>query len=69
MNTYIQNDGTVTTCRFMQAPALKPGYIWINVSRLGAYPMEFLEVVDYSVNPDKTIFGYPEKEFLAKQYR
>ena len=69
MNKYIQTTGAIHTGSFMQAPALKPGYIWLNVSKLGEANQEFIESVDFTGPSPKTLFGYPEKEFLAKQYR
>lgn len=45
MNTYIQIDGTKTVCSFMKAPALKPGYWWVNVSKLGSGKSIFVETL------------------------
>lgn len=42
-NRYIKLDGTLHIGRFMDAPMLKPGHHWQNVTPLGHAPQTFVE--------------------------
>lgn len=68
MNVFnLLNGQTVTTERFMQGPKLTAGCHWENTG-----DKEWTEVRGEieSVAPNKrTLFGYNEDEFLAKQYK
>lgn len=69
MHRFTQKDGTVTEVdRFMAAPKLTIGYWWSDKAPLGAGYGDHHEVVA-PVENAKTLFGYEEKEFMAKQYK
>lgn len=69
MHKFTQKDGVVTEVdRFMQGPALKPGYWWQDRAPLGAGYGDHHEVVAPVCTKGK-LFGYDEKEFMAKQYK
>jgi len=51
----------------MMKTTAKPGYIWNNIAPLGEKP-DWIEAVEIP-NNDGKLFGYDEKEFLAKQYK
>lgn len=69
MHTFQQSDGTTTTCdKFMQAPRLKEGYEWVNVSELGSGESIWVERVQVPISDDR-IFGYRPDDLLAMQYR
>lgn len=68
MHTFILLSGKVLKFdRFMQGPKLTEGCHWHN-----AYDQVWVETQGEveSVNPNKrTLFGYDEAEFLARQYK
>ena len=68
MHTFMTLDGKVQNWeRFMQGPKLTEGCHWRN-----AYGKVWVETKGEveSVDPNKrTLFGYDEKEFLARQYK
>lgn len=67
LNTFIKADGQVTRCpNFMAGPPLKAGYWW-HSTQDKTY-IECPMPVALDVN-DTRLFGYTEREFLAKQYR
>lgn len=66
------------TSQEMMKVALKPEHIWCNVAALGCDPdwCQIPKPVDFDLagNPNSHIyepklFGYSEKQFLAKQYK
>lgn len=61
----------MTTQEMMKAKA-KPGYWFVNIAPIDQ-PQNWVEqVMPPDVNPngyDGKLFGYDEKEFLAKQYK
>lgn len=68
MHTFILLSGeTLNFERFMQGPKLSEGCRWVN-----AYEKVWIETKGEveTVDPNtRTLFGYDEAEFLAKQYR
>ena len=68
MNVFnLLNGQTVTTERFMQGPKLTSGSHWENTGH-----KEWTEVRGTIESVDvnrRTLFGYDEDEFLAKQYK
>lgn len=52
---------------FTNQPPLKPGYWWWNVADLGQSPK--WEQRPMPVADDNKLFGYDEKQFMARQYR
>lgn len=67
-NTFMTLDGKVfKTDRFMQGPKLTEGCHWHN-----AYDKTWVEtrgdIETVDVNK-RTLFGYDEDEFMARQYR
>lgn len=80
-NTFKMLDGSVVvTERFMQGPRLGPDRHWYQTDVLVCVEGEtYVEAKTYvevmgkiptvDVNAPNTIFGYEEKEFLARQYK
>ena len=66
---FTNSDGAVTQVdRFMAGPKLKPGYWWHDRAPLGSGYGDHHEVVAPAPS-GKLLFGYEEKEFMAKQYK
>ena len=55
--------------RFLDLPPHKSGYCWRNVAPLGEKPVWEEHVATWAIACDGTLFGYEEKEFMAKQYK
>lgn len=69
VHKFTKSDGlTVQVDRFTDGPKLKPGYWWHDRAPLGAGYGDHYEVVAPQSNT-KLLFGYEEKEFMAKQYK
>lgn len=70
-HVFIRADGTTTEVdRFMAGPALRPGYEWRNESGPNDHVSKWVErPVQKSEVYDGRLFGYEEKELLAKQYK
>jgi hypothetical protein len=67
-NTFLTLDGKVfRTERFRQGPKLSDGCHWHN-----AYDKTYVEttgeIESVDVN-ERTLFGYPEDEFMRRQYK
>ena len=59
----------MTSQEMFKAPSLKPGYWFVNVAPLGSVPKWEIQVEQPAYGVGGKIFGYPEDEFLAKQYK
>lgn len=57
----------MTSQEMMKATA-KPGYWWRNIAAIDEQPNWVEEVAPHQTEPG-LLFGYPEKGFLAKQYK
>lgn len=57
-----------TSAEILKLPPHKPGYCWTNVAPLGERPVWEERVAPWIASEGK-LFGYDEKEFMAKQYR
>ena len=55
------------TTEEMRRATHKPGYWWVNTAPLGKSPNWQEQVAP--IDARGTLFGYPEREFMAKQYR
>lgn len=58
---------TAMTSQEMMKAKCKPGYWFVNVAPVDGSPDWHEQVEPHRT--DGTLFGYTEKEFLAKQYR
>lgn len=73
MPTFYRLDGVIEAERFMQAPPLKSGCVWMEGNRPGHYT-EVTSPHGPESDPNhhhysNKIFGYDENEFLARQYK
>ena len=70
-NLYTRYDGsTGNVSSFMNLPELREGYAWYDDSPLGCEWHHWVEKPSQHLlqRPD-TLFGYPEREFMARQYK
>lgn len=58
------------TSKEMLKTQCKSGYWFVNIAPLGELPQWEMQKAPYSPSMDqKTIFGYEQKAFMARQYR
>lgn len=67
-NYKLKNGTTGTVDRFMQLPLLTAGYVWNDVSELGADVHQWVEQPEQP-RTNGLLFGYEPSVLMARQYR